>query len=112
MRFIQCLFPRGRRVSNIIDMDTETERLAHELQDAGWTFEIECFPDSQLINMDCSDNEESLWTEICPNGPNVPGAVKKLTAKAHEIWTKRGKPKADGQRPGVSDDGPSAEDFL
>ena len=94
MLFTQFLFPNGRRKPAIIDMPPEIESKADELQRAGWNFEIECFPDTQMVHMDCCDIEEPLANRICRNGPDVPVKVAELVNEAHENWVKRGKPDA------------------
>lgn len=90
MRFTQFMFPHGRRQPVIIDMPPGIETKATELELAGWRFEIECFPDTQLINMDCCNNEEQLANRVCQNGPDVPVMVVELVEEAHKRWTERG----------------------
>jgi hypothetical protein len=86
MIFTQFLFPNGRKKANVIDMPEEIEKLADELSKAGYNFEIEVFPDTQLVHMDCCDEEGPLATETCKNGPEVPVKVEKLVRRAHARW--------------------------
>lgn len=97
MKFTQFVFPNGRRRPEIIDMPEEIEKLAGELRDAGWSFEIECFPETQLVHMDCCDEFNCLSMQVCRNGPAVPVKVKQLVQEAHAAWVECGKPLA-GQR--------------
>lgn len=94
MLFTQFLFPKGRQVPVTIDMPSEVERQAKELSEAGWRFEIECFPDMQMVNMDCCNDEGQLSMRLCPNGPEVPGKVAELVQEAHARWLSVGQPKA------------------
>lgn len=98
MTFVQFLFPDARRKYNQIDMPAEIEALASELRDAGWSFEIECFPDTQLVHADCCDEEEPIADEHCQNGPEVPKMIERLVRSAHNEWKRLGKPKALGGR--------------
>jgi len=95
MQFTQFKFPNGRHEEVSIDMPKDIEEKALELHKSGWRFEIECFPDTQTVNMDCCDAEEQLSMRLVPNGPKVPIAVEELVNEAHERWTKRDKPQAE-----------------
>lgn len=106
MDFTQYIFPNGRRKSTSIPMSNEIEAKAHELQEAGFGFEIECFPDTQVIHMDCCDEEAPIADESCSNGPDVPGTVEKLVTNAHSRWVELGKPRAKGRRIPASEDNP------
>jgi hypothetical protein len=94
MKFTQFFFPNARRFPVTIGVPEEIELLAKELDDNGWRFEIECFPDTQIVNMDCCDNEGQLANAICKNGPSVPSTVQDLVRAAHASWLRKGKPKA------------------
>jgi hypothetical protein len=94
MNFTQFMFPNGRQVPVTIDMPSEIERMAKELSGAGWRFEIECFPDMQMVNMDCCNDDGQLSAQLCPNGPEVPGKVVELVREAHSKWLSAGKPMA------------------
>lgn len=100
MYFTQFLFPHGRPKAEHIDMPEEVETLAKELNAAGWSFEIECFPSSQKVHADCCDEEGPLANGICDNGPSVPTMIARLVRDAHAEWTRRGKPGAKGDRQG------------
>lgn len=92
--FTQYKFPDGRRVPESIERPVIIEALAKELIEAGWQFEIEIFPDTKLVNMDCCNDDEQLACEQCTNGPAVPTCVDELVQDAHANWMARGKPKA------------------
>jgi hypothetical protein len=94
MLFTQFLFPKGKRQTVVIDMPPEIETKAEELQQSGWSFEIECSPDTQMVHMDCGDGDEPIASRICQNGPDVPVKVAELVNTAHEAWIRQGKPKA------------------
>jgi len=99
MNFTQYVFPNGRRKPEFIQRPEPIEKLAQELIDAGWTFEIECFPDTQVVNMDCCDADEALAMRCCRNGPAVPGMVDEMVTVAHAEWVRRGKPRAFAGKP-------------
>lgn len=98
MHVTQFLFPKGRRVPVEIDMPPDVEALAEELRKAGWSFETECFPDTQIVHYDCCDDDDVLADDLCPNGPKVPEMVERLVRKAHERWVVLGRPAAKGNR--------------
>lgn len=95
MRFTQFLFPNGRRHEESINMPPEIESKAAELERAGWSFEIECHPDTQVVYMDCCDPDEALANRLCRNGPDVPVKVEELVNEAHRNWIARGQPKGE-----------------
>jgi hypothetical protein len=94
MRFIQFKFPNGRRVEEAIERSPEIEQQACDLWDAGWSFEIECNPDTQIVHMDCCDEDRVLANRVCRNGPQVPVKVDELVEEAHTVWLTENKPKA------------------
>lgn len=94
MTFTQYMFPNGRKVPEFIERPEPIEKLADELMDAGWSFEIECFPDTQVVHMDCCNDDGQLAVQVCKNGPDVPPTVDKMVTAAHAEWIRRGKPKA------------------
>lgn len=98
MKFTQFMFPDGRRNAESIDRPPEIERLADELMAAGWSFEIECHPDTQLVHMDCCDDDRAISNRICRNGPQVPVKVDELVTEAHGAWVNEGRPAAVGSR--------------
>lgn len=104
MRFTQFIFPNGRRQDAFIDMPPETEAKALELERAGWAFEIECHPDTQIVHMDCCDPDEALANRLCRNGPDVPVKVGELVNAAHGTWVARGMPKASREAPPPEED--------
>lgn len=101
MNFTQFMFPNGRKVSTDIEVPPEIEKKASELASYGWSFEIEIFPETQVVNMDCCDEEEPIANELCTNGPDVPKHVEKLVERAHQAWLTLSKPKAVGNRAGA-----------
>jgi hypothetical protein len=96
--FTQFLFPDGRLRSDHIDMPDDVAALAEELRKAGWSFEIECFPDTQVVHADCCDDEAPIASAMRPNGPEVPEMIEQLIRSAHERWVQLGRPKAQGDR--------------
>jgi hypothetical protein len=95
MNFIQFMFPHGRQEPVSIPRPEPIEAMAKELEAAGWRFEIECFPGTQMVSMDCCDLDEQLSSEVASNGPAVPPTVDAMVQKAHTEWLRRGKPKAN-----------------
>jgi uncharacterized protein (DUF849 family) len=89
LRFTQFLFPNGERKSVMTEVPADIERMAEEVVAAGFRFEIECHPETQLIHMDCCDDDEVLTAHVCLNGPEVPSHVRKLVTEAHAIVTAR-----------------------
>ncbi len=98
MNFTQFKFPHGRRVPENIKRSEAIEKLATELESAGWSFEVEINPDSQIVHMDCCDEDRALANRVCRNGPQVPVKVDELVTEAHQLWTAEGKPRAVGTR--------------
>jgi len=80
--FTQFLRPDGRRVPVEIDVSDEVESLAEILVKAGCRFEIEELS-TGMVNMECMLAECCICGELCPNGPQVPGAVEKLVRTAY-----------------------------
>lgn len=76
-------------------MPKEIEDKAKELESSGWEFEIEIFPDSQMVNMDCCDYERQLANRMVMNGPSIPDTVANLVNDAYRRWTEEGKPKSN-----------------
>lgn len=97
MRFTQFLFPDGRQKPITIDgLDPAVEVLADQLERGGCAFEIECFPDTQLVSAEIRLDEETLAMECVPNGLEVPPAIEKLARDAHAMWLSLGfKPEVD-----------------
>jgi flagellar motor protein MotB len=102
MYFTQFMFPNGERRDRDIDMDDATEKVAEELGQAGWRFEIECFPDTQLVHGDCCNEDGQLASFVVPNGPQVPVAIAEMVTAAWALWVAKGKPEAS--TPGVFED--------
>ena len=80
--FTQFLRPNGRQKPTVIDMPEETEGLAKTLVQAGCRFEIEELS-TGMVNMECMLGDHCICGELCPNGPEVPGAVEKLVRAAY-----------------------------
>lgn len=82
--FTQYLMPDGRKRETSIDRGDDVERMAHEIIDKGYRFEIEMLQTGQ-ISMTVSDpeEEEDVACEICNNGPDVPPTVDRLVTEAH-----------------------------
>jgi len=102
VHFTQFMFPDGRPRSVEIEMpDENVGVLAEELNAAGWSFEVECFPATQMVHADCCDDEGPLAQSLCDNGPDAPGAIEGLIRSAHNRWVEAGRPKAVGDRLGA-----------
>lgn len=82
MKFIQYIFPDGRAKDVTIPMTPDVEHKAEALWAAGWRFEIECFPDTQMVHMDCCNDDRVLANRVVLNGPRVPGQVEELVNEA------------------------------
>lgn len=92
VKFTQFLFPNGeRRDQWIAGLGAEVEQMAKELQEAGWRFEIECHPRTQLVHADVCNEEGPLANTLVQNGPEVPAAIVAMIREAHEAWVKHGK---------------------
>lgn len=88
--FTQYLRPNGRRREESIERPAEILALAKELLEWGYHFEIEELQDG-TVSMDCShprDENGPIAIEMCPNGPDVPGAVDRLVKTAHRLAKK------------------------
>lgn len=95
MKFTQFLFPNRTRKEQTIDgLGVLTEQYASELVAAGWRFEIECHPDTQMVHGDCCNDEGQLALFLVPNGPDVPDAIEVMVSAAHTRWVLAGKPQA------------------
>jgi hypothetical protein len=103
MKFTQFKFPNGHRVPERIDRPEEIEKMAHELWQSGWSFEIEINPDTQIVHMDCCDEDEALANRLCRNGPAVPDKVDELVRESHAVFVNRNRPKAVGFRAAICD---------
>jgi hypothetical protein len=85
MKFTQFFFPDGRREQKEISVSPEVEKMAEELVAKGCCFEIECFPDTQLVNADCTykNDDAPLSVELVQNGTSVRSAIEKMVREAH-----------------------------
>lgn len=96
IQFTQFMFPDGERKPMPFDADETTEGMARELSEAGWQFEIECHPDTQMVHGDCCNDAGQLALFLVPNGPEVPPAIMAMVKEAWGRWVALGKPRADG----------------
>jgi hypothetical protein len=94
IRFTQFMFPDGTPRMRTLEASHEVEGLAQELIEAGWVFEVECHPDTQVVSGDCCDDEQQLGMFSEQNGPGVPPAVEAMVLEAWATWVQRGKPRA------------------
>lgn len=79
VEFTQYLRPNGRKQLIYIELDEETEDKAEQIIAKGLTFECEVLSDDITCSFTITDPEEGdLDIELCPNGPRVPDAVKRL----------------------------------
>lgn len=79
--FTQYLRPNGRPKEVYIDLGIETENKAQQLIDCGCRFDIEILL-TGIVSMTCEQGDELLAMELAPNGPEIPGAVKRLIDSA------------------------------
>lgn len=101
--FTQFMFPNGERKPMPFEgADADTELLAEELRAAGWRFEIECHPGTQMVHADCCNEEGQLALILERNGPAVPPAIEAMIKQAWARWVALGKPRADN--PAVFED--------
>lgn len=86
--FTQYYMPNGRQKHKTFDSDPKTEKLAHEMLDFGFTFDVEILS-TGMISMTCMapDKEETcLASEISTNGPEVVEKVQSLVRNAYQYW--------------------------
>ena len=90
VKFTQYMRPDGRRKAVAIDCDKSTERKAEEVIKAGYGFSVEVLVSGEVSFTceECSDEDEVVAHEICPNGPQVPGAVVRLINTAYRSLPK------------------------
>jgi len=88
--FTQFLRPNGRRKQVTTEADEETERLAHEVIEAGGVFEVEELTTGD-VSMECINPaiEEGepgfiLSCRLCSNGPAVTTALQELVTESHQ----------------------------
>jgi len=86
MQFIQYLMPNGLKKEVSTECSPDIESKAKAIREWGGEFEIEVLSTgavSMTIEYDDDEGERrSLAHEICPNGPDVPAAVKRLVETA------------------------------
>ena len=85
--FTQYLRPNGRKQHITIDLDPETEQIAHEMQDFGFYFDIEELQ-TGMISMTCEHPslDDLVSIQVCPNGPGIDQVVKTLVEDGYQFW--------------------------
>lgn len=87
MNFTQYLMPNGRKRAVTIDVDSEIEHMATELEKKGCRFEIEMLMTGQ-ISMTCErgDIDEPVIFGSCivENGPGMKEAVEQMVKDSLE----------------------------
>lgn len=90
--FTQFVRPHGERRAESVRRPQPVEDAARKLVEAGCRFEIEVLRTGEVsMEVMGPDEDDSLWIEVCPNGPAVPEAVDRLVEKASEVWEARGR---------------------
>jgi hypothetical protein len=82
MIFTRYELPDGRKSDEIIDVSPATERLAAQLMQKGFRFEVELLRTGE-VHLDCCNNERQLWNIVRPNGPGMRLAVEELVEKSY-----------------------------
>jgi len=92
--FTQFLRPDGRRRFVEIELEDFVEHAAHEIIEKGGRFTVEELVDG-TVSLACEfkvpsedDEERDITIEVCPNGPAVPEAAKKMILRAREFLIK------------------------
>ena len=77
--FTRYLRPNGQQALQEIPTDDETAALAVDIVNRGFRFEVEVLTTGE-VSLTVFDPEEEVDVEIevVPDGPEVPGAVKRL----------------------------------
>jgi len=86
--FTQYIRPNGQTQHVTIDMPQEIEKMAHELLDHGFHFDIEELQ-TGMISMTCEHaflEEMEAAIEVCPNGPEVVTSVENLVRQAYKVF--------------------------
>jgi hypothetical protein len=81
------MMPNGRKVPVTIDLSPMHEGLARVIISRGYRFEIEVLRTGEVSaeivkNVSDPDIDDSLATEICSNGPQVPVSISKMIEDA------------------------------
>lgn len=93
VKFTQFLFPdRQRKETTLEGVSEQVAAHARELQEAGWRFECECHPRTQIVYADVCCAEGTLENMMEPNGPKVPPAIEAMVERAWTRWTEAGRP--------------------
>lgn len=82
IQFTQYMRPDGRQLPVSIDRSERIERLAAEIQSAGYRFECEHLMTGDVSLTIASANDD-VDIEIAANGPDVPHAVDRLVERFH-----------------------------
>ena len=91
IEFTQYMLPDGRTRLITIDVDEETGKIAHALQENGVRLDIEILTTGVIsMTAEMSDDDENLLAiELCPNGPGMEDVVTKLIATANKEYLRR-----------------------
>lgn len=92
IEFTRYSLPNGRRTTETITIDPETDRLGNKLIELGIAFSIEILTTGMValyaINKNLSNAEEQELCYISQNGPEIVGKVKDMINEASERWNK------------------------
>lgn len=87
--FTQFLRPDGRKIPVVFERDGKIAAVAAELIKVGCTFEVEALKTGE-VSLECiGPDADSLATELCANGPDVPEVVDRLVMAAREAYGRR-----------------------
>ena len=86
IKFTQFLYPRGERRSTQIDLpdlDGEIGAAVMAIVHMGARMECEILEQTGLVSLTVTDPEHGdLYSELVPNGPQVPIAVERMVRRA------------------------------
>lgn len=90
IKFTQFLRPNGKSITVEVDMPEDIDKMAHQLIENGYRFEIEQLTTGE-VHMDCSKlQEDPVAVELCQNGPPVIEAINRLVKISHmKVFSKK-----------------------
>ena len=92
IEFTRYSLPNGRKTTERIAIDPETDQLGNKLIESGITFSTEILTTGMIalyaINNNLSDPEEQELCYISQNSPEIMGKVKDMINEASKRWDK------------------------
>jgi len=93
IEFVRYSLPNGRRTTETISIDPETDRLGNKLIESGIVFSTEILTTGMValyaINKNLPDAEEQELCYISQNGPEIIGKVRDMINEASKMWNKQ-----------------------